>query len=50
MTVLRSAVFNLFLFTSKFLLCVPATVLSFVAPGRMLAFVQFWARVEMAAA
>ena len=50
MTVLRSAMFNLFLFTSTFLLGVPGTVISFVAPGRMLAFARFWARVEIAAA
>ena len=50
MTVLRSALFNIFLFSSTFLLSVPATLLSFAAPHRLLAFVQSWARLQLTAA
>ena len=50
MTMLRSTLFNVFLFVSTFVLAIPGTVVRFAAPGRMLDFAKFWAGVELAAA
>ena len=50
MTALRSMIFNVFLFSTTFLLAIPGTVLRFTAPHRMLAFAKLWARLELAAA
>lgn len=48
MTLIRSALFNVWSFGVSFLLLLPATVVSLVAPGRMLGFASFWARVVLA--
>jgi 1-acyl-sn-glycerol-3-phosphate acyltransferase len=49
MILLRSALFNLFFFGSTFVLCVPATLISLVAPGQVLGWARFWARLQIAA-
>jgi 1-acyl-sn-glycerol-3-phosphate acyltransferase len=50
MTMLRSALFNLFFFASTFVLTVPAALLSLVAPGQILGWARFWARLQIGAA
>ena len=50
MTLLRSTLFNIFLFGSTLLLGIPGTVVRFLFPARMLDFARFWARLEIAAA
>src|SRR4051794_30424035 len=50
MTLLRSAVFNLFFFSSTIFLTVPAVVISFFAPERVMAWAGFWARLQIKAA
>jgi 1-acyl-sn-glycerol-3-phosphate acyltransferase len=47
MTLLRSALFNLFFFASTFVLCVPAALLSLVAPGQIIGWARFWARLQI---
>ena len=47
---LRSALFNLFFFASTFLLTVPATAVGLVAPGRVMGWARFWARLQIHAA
>ena len=47
---LRSAVFNVFLFVSTFALAIPGTFVRFALPRRMLDFAKYWAGVELAAA
>jgi 1-acyl-sn-glycerol-3-phosphate acyltransferase len=49
MTVLRSALFNVFFFVSTFVLLFPGTVLRLFAPERVLGFAGAWARLELAA-
>lgn len=49
MTLLRSALFNLFFFGSTFVLCVPAAFISLVAPGQVLGWARFWARLQIRA-
>ena len=44
MTVLRSALFNLYFFGVTFVLCLVGTPLAMVAPRRVLGFTRFWAR------
>ena len=44
MTIARSVLFNLYFFGFTFILTLIATVLRFVAPGRVLGFARFWAR------
>ncbi len=48
MTLIRSALFNVWSFGVSFLLLLPATAVSLVAPGRMLGFASLWARVVLA--
>jgi len=50
MTILRSALFNLFFFGSTFVLCVPAALISIAAPGRIVGWARFWARTQIHAA
>ena len=50
MTLLRSALFNLFFFSSTFLLTVPAAALTLVAPGQVMAWARFWAKTQICAA
>jgi 1-acyl-sn-glycerol-3-phosphate acyltransferase len=50
MTWLRSALFNLFFFASTFALCVPAALLSLVAPGQVMGWARFWAQLQIHAA
>jgi len=50
MTVVRSALFNVFFFGSTFLLTLPATVVSLVAPDHIMAWAKFWARTQINAA
>jgi 1-acyl-sn-glycerol-3-phosphate acyltransferase len=50
MTLLRSALFNLFFFASTFVLTVPAALLSLVAPQRIMAWARLWARLQIGAA
>lgn len=50
MTVLRSALYNLFFFGVSFVLVLVGSVLRFVAPGRMLALGRFWARLMLGGA
>jgi 1-acyl-sn-glycerol-3-phosphate acyltransferase len=50
MTMLRSALFNLFFFGSTFVLTVPAAVLCLVAPGQVMGWARFWARTQLRAA
>ena len=45
MTVLRSALFNLFFFVATFLVTLFGTVVSFAAPDRVLGVAKFWARL-----
>lgn len=50
MTILRSALFNLFFFASTFLLTVPAAAVSVLAPGKVMAWARLWARLQLRAA
>ena len=50
MTILRSALFNLFFFASTFLLAVPAAAVSILAPGKVMAWARLWARLQLRAA
>jgi 1-acyl-sn-glycerol-3-phosphate acyltransferase len=50
MTWLRSALFNLFFFGSTFVLSVPAALLALVAPGQIMGWARFWARLQIRAA
>jgi 1-acyl-sn-glycerol-3-phosphate acyltransferase len=50
MTMIRSALFNLFFFTSTFVLTLPAAILSLVAPKQIMGWARFWARTEIRAA
>ena len=50
MTILRSALFNLFFFVSTFVLTVPAATIALVAPGQVTAWAKFWARLQIRAA
>jgi 1-acyl-sn-glycerol-3-phosphate acyltransferase len=50
MTWLRSALFNLFFFGSTFVLCLPATLISLAAPGQIMGWAKFWARLQVRAA
>ena len=50
MTLLRSALFNLFFFGSTLVLTVPAAALSLVAPERIMGWARFWARIQIRAA
>ena len=45
MNVLRSVLFNLFFFAATFLVTLFGTVVSFVAPHRVLGVAKFWARL-----
>jgi 1-acyl-sn-glycerol-3-phosphate acyltransferase len=45
MTVLRSALFNLYFFGVTFVLCLVGTPLAVLAPHRVLGFTMFWARM-----
>jgi 1-acyl-sn-glycerol-3-phosphate acyltransferase len=47
MMVLRSALFNLFFFSSSFLLTLPAAALSVVAPGQVTHWAKFWAQLQV---
>lgn len=47
---LRSALFNLFFFASTFVLSVPAALISLVAPGQIMGWAKFWARLQISAA
>ena len=49
MTVLRSALFNVFFFVSTFLLVWPGALVGLIAPERVLGFASAWARLELAA-
>ncbi len=49
MTVLRSALFNLFFFAATFLVTLFGTVVSFTAPDRVLDVARFWARLMVCA-
>jgi 1-acyl-sn-glycerol-3-phosphate acyltransferase len=49
MTLLRSALFNLFFFLSTFVLSVPAAAISLFAPGKIMAWARFWARLQIGA-
>ena len=44
---LRSSLFNLFFFSSTFVLTVPAAVVSLVAPARVIGWARFWARTQI---
>jgi 1-acyl-sn-glycerol-3-phosphate acyltransferase len=50
MTILRSALFNLFFFVSTFLLSLPAAAISILAPGKVMAWAILWARLQLRAA
>jgi 1-acyl-sn-glycerol-3-phosphate acyltransferase len=50
MTLLRSALFNLFFYVSTFLLTVPASALAMIAPGQVMRWARFWARLQIGAA
>jgi 1-acyl-sn-glycerol-3-phosphate acyltransferase len=50
MLFLRSALFNLFFFVSTFLLTVPASLISFVAPEQVMGWAKLWARTQIRAA
>jgi len=50
MTWLRSALFNGFFFASTFVLCVPAALISLVAPGQVMGWARYWARLQIRAA
>jgi len=50
MIVLRSALFNVFFFGSTFLLTLPASVLTVIAPGQVVGWARFWAKTQIAAA
>jgi 1-acyl-sn-glycerol-3-phosphate acyltransferase len=47
MTILRSALFNMFFFASTFLLTVPAAAISLVAPNQVRAWARFWAWLQI---
>lgn len=49
MTLIRSALFNLFFFASTALLLLPGVVLTVVAPRRVLGYATAWSRLEIAA-
>ena len=49
MTLLRSALFNLFFFATTFILTLYGTAVSLVAPRRVIGVVKAWARLELAA-
>jgi 1-acyl-sn-glycerol-3-phosphate acyltransferase len=44
---LRSALFNLFFFSSTFLLTLPAAAVSLVAPAQVLGWARLWARLQI---
>ncbi|MDQ2804068.1 MAG: 1-acyl-sn-glycerol-3-phosphate acyltransferase [Pseudomonadota bacterium] len=48
LTLLRSAVFNLYFYGLTVLLCIPGTVIRFVAPRYTLALPMLWARLAVA--
>jgi 1-acyl-sn-glycerol-3-phosphate acyltransferase len=50
MTMLRSALFNLFFFSSTFFMTIPAAVLTVVAPGQVWIWARAWARLQIGAA
>ena len=50
MLLLRSALFNLFFFSSTFVLTVPAAALSLAAPERIMGWAKLWARMQIGAA
>ena len=50
MTVLRSALFNLYFFLASFVLVVIGTVLRFIAPQRLLDLGRVWARLVLVGA
>jgi 1-acyl-sn-glycerol-3-phosphate acyltransferase len=50
MTVLRSALFNLYFFGVTFVLCLVGAPLAVVAPDRVLGFTMFWARLVVGGA
>jgi 1-acyl-sn-glycerol-3-phosphate acyltransferase len=50
MTLLRSALFNLFFFASTFLMTVPAAVIAVLAPGRVMSWAKSWAKLQIRAA
>lgn len=50
MTVLRSALYNLFFFGTSFVLVLVGTVLRWVAPHRMLSLGRLWARLMLGGA
>ena len=50
MTVLRSALFNLYFFGATFVLCLVGTPLAMLAPHRVLGFTMFWARMVVGGA
>jgi 1-acyl-sn-glycerol-3-phosphate acyltransferase len=49
MTLLRSTLFNLFFFCSTFVLTVPATIASLLAPRRVMGWAKSWARTHIRA-
>jgi 1-acyl-sn-glycerol-3-phosphate acyltransferase len=50
MTMLRSALFNFFFFSSTFILTIPAAALSLIAPDQIRIWARAWARLQIAAA
>lgn len=50
MTLIRSALFNLFFYGVTLLLILPATAVRLVTPDRVLGFAAFWARIVLSGA
>jgi 1-acyl-sn-glycerol-3-phosphate acyltransferase len=50
MTLLRSLLFNLFFFSSTFLLSLPAAAISVFAPRQVMRWAKLWARTQIGAA
>ena len=49
MLLLRSALFNVFFFSSTLLLTVPAAAVSFASPESVMGWARFWARIQIQA-
>ncbi len=49
MTLIRSALFNVFFFASSVVLVIPGALLGQLAPGRVIGYAGAWARLEVAA-
>jgi 1-acyl-sn-glycerol-3-phosphate acyltransferase len=47
---LRSALFNIFFFTSTFILSIGATAVSLLSPARVMSWARLWARLQIRAA